>query len=88
MKTKDIATLVALAVILIIVGVLLAGYFGKGSKSRSAEIEVVTPIDASFDQKGKEILLNSDPSQPIENFSLPIDLTQGLGNASPFQGEQ
>ncbi len=88
MKIKDITALGLLALVLIVIGVLLIGHLGKGSKKHSAQIEIVRSIDSSFDQKGREILLSADKTQPVESFQAPINLSQGLGNTSPFRPNQ
>lgn len=88
MKTKDIVSLAILGIILIIIGVLLSNHFGKGSKARTAEVEIVQPIEATFDEEGKQMLLNKDAAQAVQSFSVPVDLSQGLGNTTPFNAAQ
>lgn len=88
MKLKDVVALIFLAVILVIVGSVLINYFGKGKKTRTATIEVVRPIDPTFNSQAKVILLGNDKKYPVETFSAPVNLNQGLGNTSPFSGGQ
>ena len=86
MKSKDIIALAVLGVVLIVVGSLLINYFGNSKTKRTAEIEVVRPIDPSFNQKAREILQGKDPKYPVATFSAPPDTQQGFGNTSPFTG--
>lgn len=88
MKLKDIVALVFLAFILVVVGTVLINYFGKGKKTRTAEIEVVRPINPTFSSEAKVILLGNNKQYPVETFSAPVNLNQGLGNTSPFSGGQ
>ena len=87
MKLKDLMALISLAVVLLIVGSLVIGRLGGGKKARQAEIEIVNPIDPSFNSEAREIILNRKSEIPVENFDIPADLKQGLGNDSPFRAE-
>ena len=84
MKTKDIVALVLLGVVLVVVGSLLAGRVGGGQKERSAEVEVVQPIDPAFQDEARDILLGNNKKIPAEVFSVPVNIKQGIGNQSPF----
>jgi hypothetical protein len=88
MKPKAIFSLAFLAVVLVIVGILLIGQGSKGKKTHTAEVEIAVPIDPTFNQEAIKILSNSDKAQPVQDFALPLDLQQGMGNTNPFNTAQ
>lgn len=87
MKTKDIIALALLAVVLFVVGTLLINALGGGAQERQAEIEIVQPLDPQFNGEAKEILLKRNPEVPVDNFHLPLDVNQGIGNTNPFSAQ-
>lgn len=88
MKIKDIVALAFLALILIVIGSVLINNFGGSNKKRTAEVEVVKPIDPNFSEEARTILLNKDSEYPVKTFSAPVNLTAGFGNTDPFTGGQ
>ncbi|HLB41218.1 MAG TPA: hypothetical protein VJJ83_05485, partial [Candidatus Babeliales bacterium] len=80
MKTKDLIALGILAVVLFVVGTLLINALGGGAQDRQAEIEIVQPLDPQYNPQAKEILLKRNPDVPVDNFHLPLDANQGVGN--------
>lgn len=88
MKSKDIAAFLILGVVMVVAGIVLINEFGSSSKTRTAEIEVVAPIDPTFDSAARQILLNQDATRPVQTFANPVDLNEGLGNPAPFQTDR
>lgn len=85
MKTKEIIALGAFAVVMAVVAILLLNNSSSGqAKTRSAQIEVVQPITAEYNDDARNILLQKDSSRPVEDFLPPVDVNQGLGNSAPF----
>lgn len=85
MKTKDILSLVILAVVLIVLGSFLIGKLSPAAKTRTAEIEVVRPLDATFNDEARNILLGKDPKFATQNFPVDLRLGEGFGNTNPFK---
>ncbi len=51
---------------------------------RNTQIEIATKLDPSFDGRAKLILLGQDPNVPVNTYSAPLNLSTGIGNATPF----
>lgn len=84
MKTKDLLSLVFLAVVLIVLGSFLIGKLSPAQQTRTAQIEVVRPIDATFNDQARQILLGKDPKFTTQNFPVDLNLKAGFGNTNPF----
>ena len=84
MKTKDIVALVLLGVVLVAVGSILISNLSGAQEQRQAEVEIVQPIDPTFNDQARNILQGKDKNTPAETFSAPVNLRQGLGNSRPF----
>jgi type II secretory pathway pseudopilin PulG len=85
MKTKDILALVILGVVLAVIGSVLVSKFSS-SKNRSAQVEVVQPINPAFNDEAREILRGGNEQFPVSSYAPPAN-TQNLGNGSPFRPE-
>lgn len=84
MKKKDILALALLAVVLVVVSSMLIGKVGRGGQPRTAEVEVVAPLDPTFSDEAKETLLGRNPRFQTKTYSAPLNLKQGFGNTDPF----
>jgi hypothetical protein len=80
MKTKDIVYLVLAGLIFVTAGILAYGSLA-GKQSSGVQVEVVVPISAEYDQSALSKL--TDPAV-AKDFSIPVDLSSGLGNPAPF----
>jgi hypothetical protein len=85
MKSKDLAMLLIAVVIF-----LVAGYLGytqflapknTDGGAKTVEVEVVGVIAPDFDQ---DTLAQLADTSTVRNFSVPLDLTTGLGNQAVF----
>lgn len=87
MKTKDLIALAFLGVILVVIGIVVVTQFGNVG-TKTAEVEVVRPIDPEFSSEGRTILRGEHEQYPIETVPAPdITDTASLGNNSPFGSE-
>ncbi len=86
MKTKDIISLVILGIILVVLGTFLSGHLSKGSHQRTAQVEVVQPIDPTFSSSARDVLLGKDDQTKATDYSAPLNLKNGFGNTNPFRG--
>ena len=80
MKQKDSIYLAIALAIFAVMGILIYSHFSKSSSKGVSQVEVVTPIQGTFNQTAISAL--SDPNQTI-NFLPDISL-DGLGNSAPF----
>ena len=87
MKTKDILTLALLAIVLIVLGSFLISKLGRGGQPRTAQVEIVQPIDPVFNDTARKILLGGDDRFRVDSFSAPVNIGQGFGNSNPFRPE-
>ena len=87
MKTKDLLALALLGVVLVVLGSFLISRLGGESKQRAANVEVVQPIDPTFNDTAREILLGRDQRFEVDSFSAPLNIRQGFGNSNPFRPE-
>lgn len=81
MKTKDIITIAVIGILLTVGGFLIISNFGSGSKTRTAEIEVVTPISTELNGEAQAMLLDNSVTR---SFDVPVNLRDGFGNTNPF----
>ncbi len=84
MKLKDLVAFIFLALVLIIIGSFLVGKIGHKGQGRSANVEVVQPIDPTFSQDAQNVLLGRDSNLPSQSFGAPLNLGSGFGNSDPF----
>ncbi|MBI3983864.1 hypothetical protein HY346_01040 [Candidatus Microgenomates bacterium] len=85
MKKKDLLALVLLGAVLAVVASLLIGKVGRGGQPRTAEVEVVAPLDPTFNEDARNILLGRSNTEESKSFAAPLNLKQGFGNTNPFQ---
>ena len=79
---KDLLYIGLTIVILAVVGVVAYGQFAGGTTaSEGVSVEVIHPIDASFDQSALDRLRDQDRSR---DFTVPVDVKSGAGNSTPF----
>ncbi len=83
MKRRQMIYFGAAGVAIAVAGWLVLGQIGgsKPAKSHTVNVEVVTPIRPDFSAAGLTIL--NDHAQ-VRDFSINVDLTQGLNNPKPF----
>jgi hypothetical protein len=83
MKSKDVMYMLLAVVILMVAGYLAYTQLApkKSAGQQGATVEVVGPISADFDSVAMADLTNPDKAR---DFSVPIDLSNGLSNQAIF----
>jgi hypothetical protein len=68
MKSKDIITIVIVAVVSGVISIVLSNIFISSDKNRSEKVEVVTPISADLERPPKDYYNNNsiNPTQTIQ----------------------
>lgn len=84
MKPKDLIGLAFLAIALVVVGSFLISKVGRGGQPRSAEVELVAPINPTFNEAARTIILGQSEHSKATPFSAPVNLSGGFGNTRPF----
>lgn len=80
MKSKDVVYILLAGIIFSIAGVL--GFQQLAPKNqKEVQVEVVTPIEADFNQ---DALKQLNDAGKARNFTPVIDLNNGLNNDKPF----
>lgn len=82
MKQKEVVYLLVAMAIFAGIGIFLYSQFGskKGAKA-TVEVEIIEPISGEFDS---EALKQVTDETKVRDFTVPVDLSKGLGNPRPF----
>lgn len=82
MKRKDMIYLILAVVILAVTGYIGYGLLvPKSAQTNQVQVEVITPIQAEFDQSALRALSDDKSAR---DFTPLVDLSNGLGNPKPF----
>lgn len=84
MKAKDLVALALFGLVLVVVGSFFVSRVGRSGQPRSAEVEVVAPIDATFNEDASKIIKGQHTEIKVTPYSAPPNLTEGFGNNNPF----
>ena len=82
MKTKDIVYILLAVAILLVAGyIAFTQLVPKTASAKKVQVEVVGSISPDFDQAA---LTQLSDGTKIRDFSVPLDLSSGLGNKDIF----
>lgn len=81
MKKKDLGVIGLVAVVSVVIAVVLSGFLIP-SKERNQEVEVVQPINSTF-ERPPEAYFNTNSNNPTQDISI-----QEEANTNPFGSQQ
>jgi uncharacterized membrane protein YozB (DUF420 family) len=83
MKKRDLSKVIAIAIIFVIGGFIVVTQLQPSGAQATAKntVEVASPIPSTFNSDALQTLADT---LRVKNYSVPIDLKNGLGNTKPL----